>query len=44
MTCQIDHDFALTKALDGFHLQRTDRAVEASLITLAMVASSPWAG
>jgi di/tricarboxylate transporter len=35
--CQIDHDFALTKALDGFHLQRTDRAVEASLITLAMV-------
>ena len=29
---------ALTKALDGFHLQRTDRAVEASLITLAMVA------
>ena len=36
--CQIDHDFALTKALDGFHLQRTDRAVEASLITLAMVA------
>ena len=36
--CQIDQDFALTKALDGFHLQRTDRAVEASLITLAMVA------
>jgi di/tricarboxylate transporter len=36
--CQIDHDFALTKALDGFHLQRTDRAVEASLITLAMIA------
>jgi len=36
--CQIEHDFALTKALDGFHLQRTDRAVEASLITLAMVA------
>jgi Trk K+ transport system NAD-binding subunit len=35
--CQIDHDFALTKALDGFHLQRTDRAVEASLITLAMI-------
>jgi di/tricarboxylate transporter len=35
--CQIDQDFALTKALDGFHLQRTDRAVEASLITLAMV-------
>jgi len=36
--CQIDQDFALTKALEGFHLQRTDRAVEASLITLAMVA------
>ncbi len=35
--CQIDHDFALTKALDGFHLQRTDRAVEASLITLTMI-------
>jgi di/tricarboxylate transporter len=35
--CQIDHDFALTKALEGFHLQRTDRAVEASLITLAMI-------
>ena len=35
--CQIDHEFALTKALEGFHLQRTDRAVEASLITLAMV-------
>jgi di/tricarboxylate transporter len=35
--CQIEHDFALTKALDGFHLQRTDRAVEASLITLTMV-------
>jgi di/tricarboxylate transporter len=36
--CQIDHDFALTKALKGFHLQRTDRAVEATLITLAMIA------
>ena len=35
--CQIEHDFALTKALNGFHLQRTDRAVEASIITLAMV-------
>jgi di/tricarboxylate transporter len=35
--CQIDHDFALTKALDGFHLQRTDRAVESILITLVMV-------
>ncbi len=35
--CQIEHDFALTKALKGFHLQRTDRAVEASLITLVMV-------
>jgi di/tricarboxylate transporter len=35
--CQIDQDFALTKALGGFHLQRTDRAVEASLITMTMV-------
>ncbi len=35
--CQIDHHFAMTKALDGFHLQRTDRAVESTLITLAMV-------
>jgi di/tricarboxylate transporter len=35
--CQIDHDFAMTKALEGFHLQRTDRAVEASLITMAMI-------
>ncbi|BBO87756.1 SLC13 family permease [Desulfosarcina ovata] len=35
--CQIDQDFALTKALKGFQLQRTDRAVEASLITLAMI-------
>ena len=35
--CQIDHDFALTKALDGFQLQRTDRAVESILITLVMV-------
>ncbi|PID40671.1 MAG: hypothetical protein CR984_02020 [Proteobacteria bacterium] len=36
--CQIEHNFALTKALDGFHLQRTDRAVEATLITLTMIA------
>ena len=35
--CQIEKDFALTKALKGFHLQRTDRAVEATLITLAMI-------
>ena len=35
--CQIEQDFALTKALKGFHLQRTDRAVEATVITLAMV-------
>ncbi len=33
----LEHDFSLTKPLEGFHLQRTDRAVEASLITLAMV-------
>ena len=35
--CQIEQDFALTKALKGFHLQRTDRAVEATVITLVMI-------
>ena len=35
--CQIEHDFAMTKALKGFHLQRTDRAVTASLITFIMI-------
>jgi di/tricarboxylate transporter len=34
---QIEHDFSLTKPLDDYHLQRTDRAIEASLITLAMI-------
>jgi di/tricarboxylate transporter len=33
----LEHDFSLIKPLEGFHLQRTDRAVEASLITLAMI-------
>jgi len=32
-----EEDFALTKALDGYHIQRTDRAVIAMLITLSMV-------
>ena len=32
-----EEDFALTKALDGYHIQRTDKAVEAALITGAMV-------
>ena len=35
---QLDHDFTLTRPLEGYHLQRTDRAVEATLITLAMIA------
>ncbi len=35
---QLEHDFTLTKPLEGYHLQRTDRAVEPpSLITLAMI-------
>ncbi len=33
----LEHDFSLTKPLVGYHLQRTDKAVEASLITLVMV-------
>ena len=32
-----EEDFALTKALEGYHIQRTDRATVASLITVAMV-------
>ncbi len=36
---QLEKDFVLTKPLEGFHLQRTDRAIEASLITLLMVAA-----
>jgi len=34
---QLEHDFTLIKPLEGYHLQRTDRAVEATLITLTMV-------
>ena len=30
-------DFALTKAIDGYHVQRTDRAMEAALITVSMI-------
>ncbi len=33
----LEHDFTLIKPLEGYHLQRTDRAVEATLITLTMV-------
>jgi di/tricarboxylate transporter len=33
----LEHDFALTKPLEGYHLQHTDKAVEATLITLAMI-------
>jgi len=41
---QLEYDFTLTRPLEGYHLQRTDRAVEASVITLAMViaAASGW--
>ncbi len=41
---QLEKDFILTKALTGYHLQRTDRALEAGLITLAMIiaAASGW--
>lgn len=41
---QLEKDFILTKALSGYHLQRTDRALEAGLITLAMIiaAASGW--
>lgn len=35
---QLDKNFNLTKPLDGYHLQRTDKAVEASVITLTMIA------
>lgn len=34
---QLDGDFALTKAIDGYHVQRTDKAMEAALITVSMV-------
>ncbi len=33
-----EEDFALTTAIDGFHVQRTDRALEATAITVIMVA------
>lgn len=32
-----EEDFALTKALDGYHIQRTDRAIVAMAITITMV-------
>lgn len=34
---QLERDFTLIKPLEGFHLQRTEKAVEASLITLTMI-------
>ena len=33
----LEHDFTLTKPLEGYHLQRTNKAVEASMSTLAMI-------
>ncbi len=36
---QLEHDFTLTKAIEGYHIQHTDRALEATLITLAMIVS-----
>lgn len=35
-------DFILTKAIDGFHVQRIDRALTATVITLAMVAAAAF--
>ncbi len=39
-----DMDFSVTKTLDGFRLQRTDRAVIAALITLGMIAGAATGG
>jgi len=36
----LDMDFSVTKTLEGYRLQRTDRAVVAGLITLAMILSA----
>ncbi len=33
----LEHDFTLTKPLEGYHLQRTNKVVEASMSTLAMI-------
>ncbi len=35
-------DFTMTKAIDGFHVQRIDRALRASVITVAMVAAAAF--
>jgi di/tricarboxylate transporter len=35
-------DFVLTKAIDGFHVQRIDRALRATVITVAMVAAAAF--
>jgi di/tricarboxylate transporter len=35
-----ESDFILTKAIDGFRVQRVDRALAATVITLAMVAAA----
>ncbi len=37
---RLDMDFSVTKTLDGFRLQRTNRAVIATLITLGMIAGA----
>ena len=34
---QLEYDFTLTRPLEGHHLQRTERALQATVITLAMV-------
>jgi len=41
---QLVYDFTLTRPLEGYHLQRTNRAWQASIITLAMVilAATGW--
>jgi len=37
---RLDMDFSVTKTLEGYRLQRTDRAVVAGLITLGMILSA----
>lgn len=37
---RLDMDFSVTKPLEGYRLQRTDRAVAAGLITLGMILSA----
>jgi hypothetical protein len=37
---RLDMDFSVTKTLEGYRLQRTDRAVFAALITLGMIVTA----